>query len=132
MQVAITCRHGSVSQELRDYITRKSEKVVRYLGEVSEIDVTIDFEGGRVNVEMLVEIEGYHTIVAHVEGDDAGAAFDRTLSKMEQQVHRYKEKRRDHRRDKPVGEVARLAEEKAVEVRTDDPADDASADEEDI
>lgn len=112
MQVAITCRHGSISQDLREYITRKSEKVVRYLGEVSEIDVTIDFEGGRANVEMLVEIEGYHTIVAHVEGEDAGATFDRTLSKMEHQVHRYKEKSRDHRRDKRVSEVARLAEEK--------------------
>ena len=108
MQVAITCRHGSISQDMREYITRKSEKVVRYLGEVSEIDVTIEFEGSRVSVEMLVEIEGYHTIVAHVEGDDAGAAFDRTLSKMEQQVHRYKEKSRDHRRDKPVSEVTRL------------------------
>ena len=49
--------------------------------------------------------------MAHVEGDDAKATFDRTLSKMEHQVHRYKEKLRDHRRDKPVGEVARIAEE---------------------
>lgn len=120
MQVAITCRHGSISQDMRDYITRKSEKVVRYLGEVSEIDVTIDFEGGRANVEMLVEIEGYHTIVAHVEGEDAGATFDKTLSKMEQQVHRYKEKSRDHRRDKPVSEVARLAEEKQEQQNSTD------------
>lgn len=111
MQVAITCRHGSISQDLREYITRKSEKVVRYLGEVSEIDVTIEFENSRVSVEMLVEIEGYHSIVAHVEGDDVGATFDKTLSKMEQQVHRYKEKSRDHRRDKPVSEVTRLPEE---------------------
>ena len=114
MQVAITCRHGSISQEFHEYISRKSEKVVRFLGEVSEIDVTIDFEGGRVNVEMLVEIEGYHTIVAHVEGEDSKATFDRTLSKMEHQVHRYKEKSRDHRRDKPLGEAARLAEENAT------------------
>lgn len=111
MQVAITCRHGSISQDLRDYITRKSEKVVRYLGEVSEIDVTVEFEGGRTQVEMLVEIEGYHSIVAHVEGDDAGATFDKTLTKIEQQVHRYKEKSRDHRRDKSVSEVSRLPEE---------------------
>ncbi len=113
MQVALTCRHGSISQELREYITRKSEKVVRYLGEVSEIGVTIDFEGTRADVEMLVEIEGYHTIVAQVEGEDAKATFDRTLAKMEQQVHRYKEKSRDHRRDQSLGEAARIAEEKA-------------------
>jgi len=120
MQVAITCRHGSISPELREYISQKSEKVVRYLSEVSEIDVTIDFEGGRSNVEMLVEIEGYHTIVAHVEGEDAKATFDVTLSKMEQQVHRYKEKSRDHRRDKRVGEIARLAEEQASQAESDE------------
>ena len=105
MQVAVTCRHGSIRPELREYITRKSEKLVRYLAQVSEIDVTVEFEGPRVNVEMLVEIEGYHTIVAHVEGEDAGATFDKTLHKMEQQVHRYKEKKRDHRRDKPLSDV---------------------------
>jgi len=107
MQVAITSRHGSIKPEFREYITRKSEKLVRYLHQVSEIDVTLEFEGDRVTVEMLVEIEGYHSIVAQVEGEDAGATFDRTLHKMEQQVHRYKEKLRDHRRDKSVSEIAR-------------------------
>ena len=105
MQVAITCRHGSIKQDLRDYITRKSDKLVRYLDKVSEVDVTLDFEGDRVSVEMLVEIEGYHTIVAHVEGEDAGSTFDKTLHKMEHQVHRYKEKLKDHRRDKSLSEV---------------------------
>ena len=105
MQVAITCRHGSIKPDLHEYITRKSEKLVRFLGLVSEIDVTIEFEGPRVTVEILVEIDGYHTIVAQVEGEDTGATFDRTLHKMEHQVHRYKEKRQDHRRDKPLGDV---------------------------
>lgn len=111
MQVAITCRHGSIRPELREYMARKSEKLVRYLDQVSEIDVTVEFEGPRVSVEMLVEIEGYHTIVAHVEGEDAGATFDKTLHKMEQQVHRYKEKRRDHRRDKSIADVIGSSEE---------------------
>ncbi|MCA9064816.1 MAG: ribosome-associated translation inhibitor RaiA [Planctomycetaceae bacterium] len=117
MQVSVTCRHGSIRPELREYIERKSEKLVRYLGQVSEIDVTLEFEGPRVTVEMLVEIDGYHTIVAHVEGEDAGAAFDKTLHKMEQQVHRYKEKKNDHRRDVPVSEVT------AGEVSDGDAAD---------
>jgi putative sigma-54 modulation protein len=123
MQVAITCRHGSIRPELREYIARKSEKLVRYLDQVSEIDVTIEFEGPRVNVEMLVEIEGYHSIVAHVEGEDAGAVFDRTLHKMEHQVHRYKEKRQDHRRDKPIAEVLQASEDvQEVEVASEENA----------
>ena len=112
MQVAITARHGNIKGDMREYITRKSEKLVRYLDQVSEIDVTFEFESERVNVEMLVEIEGHHTIVAHVEGEDAGAAFDRTLHKMEHQVHRYKEKLKDHRRDKSVSEIAQAGDAK--------------------
>ena len=111
MQVAITARHGSIKPELNEYVTRKSEKLVRYLDQVSEIDVTFEFEAERVNVEMLVEIEGYHTIVAHVEGEDAGATFDRTLQKMEHPVHRYKEKLKDHRRARPVSEIVQTSEE---------------------
>ncbi len=114
MQVAITCRHGSIRPELREYITRKSEKLVKYLDTVSEIDVTIEFEGPRVAVEMLVEIDGYHTIVAHVEGEDTGAAFDKTLHKMEQQVHKHKEKHRDHRHKSSVADATQQVE-KAIE-----------------
>ncbi len=106
MQVAITCRHGSIRPELREYITQKSEKLVRYLNTVSEIDVTIEFEGPRVDVEMLVEIDGFHTIVAHVEGEDAGATFDKTLHKMEHQVHKYKEKHRDHKHRTSIADAA--------------------------
>ena len=114
MQVAITCRHGSIRPELREYITRKAEKLVKYLDTVSEIDVTIEFEGPRVAVEMLVEIDGYHTIVAHVEGEDTGAAFDKTLHKMEQQVHKHKEKHRDHRHTTSVADATEQVE-KAIE-----------------
>ncbi len=112
MQVSITCRHGQIRQDLRDYITQKSEKLLRYLDTVSEIDVTLEFEGARVDVEMLVEIEGYHSIVTHVEGEDSRVTFDKALHKMEHQVHKYKEKHRDRRHATSVSDAARAAEEK--------------------
>ena len=48
MQVSITCRHGHVRQDLRDYITQKAEKLLRFLDAVSEIDVTLEI--GRAHV----------------------------------------------------------------------------------
>ena len=93
------------------------------MDQVSEIDVTFEFEAGRVNVEMLVEIEGYHTIVAHVEGDDAGATFDRALQKMEHQVHRYKEKLKDHRRARPVSEIVQAVDEEDLSGDVEEPED---------
>ena len=108
MQVSITCRHGSIRQDQREYISRKSEKLVRFLEEVSEIGVTLEFEGPRVTAEILVEIDGHHTIGSEVEGEDSIVTFDQALNKMERQVHRFKEKRRDHRRDKPMNKVAEM------------------------
>ena len=105
MQVSVTCRHGSVSDDVRDHITRKSEKLLTFFERVSEIDVTVDFGKDRVRVEILVDTEHRHNFVAHDDGEDVPATFDRALHKMEQQVKKYKEKLQDHRRDKPLNEV---------------------------
>ncbi len=105
MQVAITCRHGSIRPELREHITQKAEKLLRYLNTVSEIDVTLEFEGPRVDVDMLVVIDGFHTFVAQVEGEDASATFDKCLHKMEHQVHKHKEKHRDHKHQPSIKDM---------------------------
>ena len=106
MQVAITCRHGSINDEAHDYITRKSEKLLTYFERVTAIHVTVDFEGDRVRVEILVDAEHKHNFVAGDSGERVSSTFDSTLQKMEQQIRRYKEKLQDHRRDVPMNEVA--------------------------
>lgn len=105
MQVAITCRHGSLKPDLNDYITRKSEKLLTYFERVTQIQVTLDFLDARVRTEILVDAEHKHNFVAHAEGDDAAATFDGALHKMEQQIRKYKEKVQDHRRDRPLNQV---------------------------
>lgn len=105
MQVAITCRHGSISDEVREQITRKSEKLLTFFERVTAIEVTIDFEKDRTSIEMLVDAEHKHNFVARDVGEDVIATFDRTLHKMEQQIRRYKQKIQDHRRDRPLNEI---------------------------
>ena len=106
MQVSVTCRHGSITDDVRDHITRKSEKLLTFFERVSAIDVTVDFGKDRVKVEILVDTEHRHNFVSHDEGEDVPATFDRSLHKMEQQIKKYKQKIQDHRRDKPMNEVA--------------------------
>lgn len=106
VQVAITCRHGSIPQETHEYITRKSEKLLNYFERVTAIEVTVDFEGDRVKTEINVDAEHKHDFVASVEGEEPGPTFDRALSKMEQQIRKYKEKLTDHRRDPSLAELA--------------------------
>ena len=106
MQVAITCRHGSLKSDVHDFISRKSEKLLTYFERVTAIQVTVDFVDDRVKTEILVDAEHRHNFVAHAEGDDVLPTFDQSLQKMEQQIRKYKEKLQDHRRDRPMNEVA--------------------------
>lgn len=106
MQVAITCRHGNIPQETHEYISRKSEKLLNFFERVTAIEVTVDYEGDRVTTEIMVDAEHKHDFVARVTGDEVGPVFDKTLSKMEQQIRKYKEKLTDHRRDPPLSELA--------------------------
>jgi putative sigma-54 modulation protein len=105
VQVAIACRHGSIKPDLDEYIRTKSEKLLTYFERVTAIQVTLDFDHDNVNVEILVDAEHKHNFVARAEGAEAGATFDQTLHKMEQQIRKYKEKVQDHRRDRPLNEA---------------------------
>jgi len=110
VQVAITCRHGEIPDDTRAYITRKAEKLLNYFERVTAIDVTIDFEGDRVTAEIIVDTEHKHDFVASDTSNEVKPTFDRALTKMEQQIRKYKEKLQDHRRDRPVGELPKSTE----------------------
>lgn len=116
MQVAISCRHGSINDGVQEYITTKSEKLLTYFERVTAIEVTLDFEKDRIRVEILVDAEHRHNFVARDEGAEVPATFDSALHKMEQQIRKYKQKIQDHRRDRPMNEVA---EEETSEPETD-------------
>ena len=97
MQVSITCRHGSISQSTHDYMTQKVEKLLTYFGRVTSIGITVNFSHGKSTVELLVNTEHRHDLVAAETDAEATVAFDLALHKMEQQVRKYKEKIQDHR-----------------------------------
>lgn len=105
MQVAISCKHGQLTANQQEYLTRKAEKLLTYFERVTAIHVTVTKEKGRVRVEILVDAEHKHNFVANDVGDDVVPTFDLTLHKMEQQIKKYKEKIQDHRRNLPMNEL---------------------------
>jgi len=110
VQVAITCRHGSITDDVRESLKRKSEKLLIYFERVTAIGVTVIFEPERmkerIRVEILLDAEHKHNFVATDEGDEVPSTFDRALGKMEQQVKKYKAKIQDHRRGTRTNELA--------------------------
>ena len=105
MQIAITCRHGQLRNSVREHIEDKSEKLLTYFDRVAAIEVTVDFQGDLVRVEILVDAQRKHDFVAVDEGENISQTFDRALHKMEHQIKKYKQKLQDHRRDRPLSEV---------------------------
>ncbi len=102
MHVEITCRHGHVKDDVRAYMAEKVEKLLTYFDRITAINVTISFENSHARVEILVDAEHKHDFVAHDEDAEAQIAFDRTLHKIEQQIHKYKEKVQNHHRNEPA------------------------------
>lgn len=102
MQVAVTCKHGTISPDIQEYLRGKAEKLLTYFERVTSIGVTVSFDKDRCRVEILVDAEHKHDFVAHDEGDNVTATFDIVLHKMEQQIKKYKEKVQDHRGDPTI------------------------------
>lgn len=99
MLVALTCKHGSLTADQQEYMTRKAEKLLTFFERVTQINVTAVLEKDRAKVEILVDAEHKHNFVSHEEADTVVPAFDLALHKMEQQIRKYKERIQDHRRD---------------------------------
>jgi putative sigma-54 modulation protein len=97
VQVALTCKHGQLTENQQDYIKRKSEKLLTYFERVTAINVVVSFEEGRVGVEVLVDAEHKHNFVSNEKGDDVAPTFDAALYRMEQQIKKYKEKIQERR-----------------------------------
>ena len=97
MQVAITSRHGSISSAAQEYMSGKAEKLLTYFDRVTSITITVDFTNGKTKVEILVDAEHRHDLVAAETDSEVTVAFDGALHKMEQQLRKYKEKLQDHK-----------------------------------
>ena len=102
MHVEITSRHGTLKDDVRAYMAEKVEKLLTYFERITHINVTVSFQNNHASVEILVDAEHKHDFVAHDEDGQAQVAFDKALHKIEQQIHKYKEKVQNHHRDRPA------------------------------
>lgn len=119
MQVNISTRHGDLSEATREKITQKVEKLQRYFERLTSIDVTIDLsKADEPKIEVAVNAEHKHDFVAQYPSKDGNKepsrekpslsdkdnskdkdlfpALDTVISKLEQQIKKYKGKIQDH------------------------------------
>lgn len=99
MQIKVTGRHVEVTDDVRAYVEGKAAKLPKYYDRIHEIEVVLDHESEQFTAEMIVRADHKHTFVASETGPDTFALIDLIVDKLERQLTKHKEKRRNRKRD---------------------------------
>ena len=97
MQILVSGRHMSVGDALKEYCEKKAGKLGKFYDRIQSIDVVVDGHNGLHSVEMIVHSEGTQPFVASEEREDAYAAVDVLMDKIERQIRRHKERLRNRK-----------------------------------
>jgi putative sigma-54 modulation protein len=103
VQISISGRNGSLSAEMSEYLREKLAKLNKIFERIESIAATVEFRPELTTVEVLVNAEHKHDLVASDQADNFHGAVDMAVHKMESQLRRYKERIQEHRRTPPMG-----------------------------
>ncbi|MFH0947340.1 MAG: ribosome-associated translation inhibitor RaiA [Planctomycetota bacterium] len=104
MNVEISGRHVQVTAGIEEYAREKASRVAKYLKTDVRVQVVLEKEGDKYQVEMIVS--GYRgpVIVSRVQHDELFAAVDLAIDKLEQQLRKVKGRRQARQGGSMAGE----------------------------
>jgi putative sigma-54 modulation protein len=92
MEVHFTGRHYEIAPELRDYVTRKLEKLTNIEDRIGEARVILTAESYRQIAEIKLGVRG-RELVGTGESADMYASVDQVAEKLTEQLKRFKGRR---------------------------------------
>ena len=92
--ISVTFRHIDPSQPLKDYVTEKLGRIQKILDDPFEANVTLSVEKYRHIAEVFFHARGI-TVKAFESTDDLYSAIDLVCDKVERQLKKYREKRKE-------------------------------------
>jgi len=96
MQLNITARHLKLTPAINEYVQKKLAKARRFLDHLIWAQVILDVSKNRHLAEIVLHTSG-RTFTAKEEGADLYSAIDLASDKLDEQLRRFKEKRRNKR-----------------------------------
>lgn len=98
MEIKLIARHGELSEELQNTMKAKVANLPRLFNRTTGIQVIADLSNSITpKVEIIVSAEEVNDFFASQTGSNVLAALDLTISKIEQQLRKHKEKLTEHR-----------------------------------
>jgi putative sigma-54 modulation protein len=108
MQIDVTGHHVEVTEPLRDYINTKFDKLERHFDNMVDAHVILTVEKLERKAEATLTVSGAK-LFADCTDNDMYAAIDALVDKLDRQVVKHKEKRKDHHRAE--GSVSQVLQE---------------------
>ena len=96
MNQQLTGRHCELSDALKDYATRKAERLQRRFDGIHNIEMILSVEGGKPKAEIIVSAVRGQKCVAATTHEDLFGAIDLVVDKIDRQVKRLKGRLREH------------------------------------
>ncbi|MRI34129.1 ribosomal subunit interface protein [Endozoicomonas sp. OPT23] len=91
MQVNISGHHVEVTDSMKDYVTKKLDRLGAHFDNITNVQVTLSVEKLQHKVEASLHVRGAD-INAAAESDDMYAAIDNMSDKLDRQLVKHKEK----------------------------------------
>jgi len=92
MKIRIRSTGMKLSQPISDYLTKKMQKLEKYLLSDSNAEVNLNIEGYRQTAEIIV-YSGRKTIVVEETSPEIYQSIDKAIDKMGKRLRREKEKK---------------------------------------
>lgn len=116
MNIKIVGKDLKATDAIKDYISKKTERLVKYFGEEFDVTATIKTEGGMQVAEMETKTptDRFRAVTAH---KDLYASIDKDIDILEGQIRKMKTKKDQQNMTESIRnkEVARQVEEHPIE-----------------
>lgn len=98
MQVVISGRHTQLREAEKKNFEEKVEKYKKKLPELTKLDIVLDVQNDRHEVELILHIAHANPLIAKAESTSNYAAMDLAIEKLDNTVSKYIGKKHDHHR----------------------------------
>lgn len=91
MEIKITGRHLDLTDDMKEIVSNKVQKLIKFFPRIQEINVVLDHEKFRYKAEIRV-IADHFDFEAQGQNEDLQACLDGVVNKAVEQLRRLKEK----------------------------------------
>jgi len=92
VKISITARHLDLTPSLRQFTEQRLEKLHRFAPDIHGAHVVLSQQRAACLAEVTVRVNGTEFVSSHGHAE-AGAALERAIDRLEEQLRRHKDRR---------------------------------------